>query len=322
MKLQILKFVTCSLFFIFTPPVVHAQEQKGSEPGFSGMLQGGAIFIQTDSQFSTKETNRRTADIDGPTDPHTISSGIASVSLRYQFEDGTAVYAGNPLEVGEGFAWEAGISRPMDAGTLDIALTYLPIGKVWKNPYQTVDAREKTDIDVYGLHVQLQEIAGSPWELNYKIDRIDIEDDEICDLEDDLERNGQTHELGIKYNIPSQSGFSLSPELSYTYGDINGRANSYQGIKLGALLKGVRPPWILIGLLSGFHNQYQTKHPLFGKSRKESGITTFAQAMRLNLFGVKHLFASFGTGYVWSDANIDFFDSQTIIGLASVGLNF
>jgi hypothetical protein len=61
---------------------------------------------------------------------------------------------------------------------------------------------------------------------------------------------------------------------------------------------------------------------LFGKTRHESGITTFAQVMRLNLFNVERLFASFGAGYVWSNANIDFFDSQTVIGLASVGINF
>ncbi|WP_300674557.1 DUF2860 family protein [Desulfoluna sp.] len=322
MKRHILKFVACSLFLIFIPPAVHAQRKKDSEPGFSGRLQGGAIFIQTDSQLSTDATNRQTDTLDGPADTHHISSGIASVYLRYQFENGTAVYAGNPLEVGEGFALEAGISRSMDAGTLDIALTSLPIGEVWKNPYQTVGPREKTDIDVYGLHVQWQEIAGSPWELEYKMAQIDIEDDGIGDLENDLERSGQTHELGIKYHLSPKGGFSLSPELSCTYGDINGRANSCQGMKLGALVKQVRPPWIFIGLVSGSHDQYKKKHPLFGKTRKESALTTFVQVMRLNLWGVERLFGSFGAGYVWTDANIDFYDSQTIMGLASVGINF
>jgi hypothetical protein len=88
------------------------------------------------------------------------------------------------------------------------------------------------------------------------------------------------------------------------------------------LLKRVQPPWVLIGLVSAFHNQYQQTHPLFDKTRQESGMFTFAQVMRLNLFEVERLFASFGAGYIWSDANIDFFDSQTVIGLASVGINF
>jgi len=322
MKRHILHVGACFIFLIVTSLAVHAQEDKGSEPGFSGRLQGGAFFMQTDSQLSTDDTNRQITDLDGPADTHTISSGIAAVYLRYQFDDETAIYAGNPLEVGEGLAFEAGLSRTIGFGTLDIALTYLPLGEVWKNPYQTMDAREKTDIDVYGLHVQLQEVAGSPWEISYKIDRVKIQDDEIGDLEGDLKRSGQTHELGVKYNTPPQSGFSISPELSGTYGDLKGRASSYQKVKLGVLLKHARPPWVLIGLLSGFHTQYQTKHPLFDKTRQDSGVTTFAQVMRLNLFGVERLFASFGAGYVWSDANIDFYDSWTTIGLASVGINF
>jgi hypothetical protein len=87
------------------------------------------------------------------------------------------------------------------------------------------------------------------------------------------------------------------------------------------LLKRAQPPWVLIGLVSGLHNQYQQTHSLFDKTRQESGMFTFAQVMRLNLFGVERLFTSFAAGYSWSDANIDFFDSQAVIGLASVGIN-
>lgn len=313
---------TLAVLFIATSLSAHAQGSDGTEPGFSGRLQGGAFFVQTDSQLSTEGANRRTDGLDGPADTHEVILGLASVYLRYQFEGGTAVYAGNPLEIGEGFALAAGVSRPMDAGTLDVAVTWLPIQEVWKNPYQTASARVKTDVDACGLRVQLQAVAGTPWEVTYNIGRIDIEDDEIGDREDDLKRTGWTHELGVKYALPLDPDLTLSPELSCTYGDIGGRSNSYHGIKLGVQVQRVRPPWVLIGLVSGFHHQYQKTHPLFDMTRQEYGSTTFAQVMRLNLFGVERLFASFGAGYIWSDANIDFFDSQTVIGLASVGVNF
>ncbi len=319
---HILRHLLITFCFITAPMTLHAQGPEGSESGFSGRLQAGAFFMQTDSQLSTEDTNRRTEDLDGPADTHDLSSGLASAYLRYQFENGTALYAGNPLEVGEGFALAAGVSRPMASGTLDVAATWLPVKEVWKNPYQTVIARDQTDVDVYGLRVQLQEIAGSPWEVNFSIDRIEIKDDEIGDIENDLKRSGLVHELGVKYTLPLQPGIILSPELNYTYGDIDGRSNSYQGIKFGVLMQRVRPPWVIIGIVSGSYDQYQKAHPLFGKTRHESGITTFAQVMRLNLFGMERLFASAGAGYVWSDANIDFFDSRTVIGLASIGINF
>ena len=110
--------------------------------------------------------------------------------------------------------------------------------------------------------------------------------------------------------------------MAYTYTDKQGRSNSYQGVKAGALLQRARPPWVLIGVVYGAFHQYEETHPLFDKTRQEGVVTTFAQVMRLNLFGYSHLFANVGGGYIWADSNIDFFDSQTVIGLASLGIRF
>ncbi len=172
------------------------------------------------------------------------------------------------------------------------------------------------------MRVKLQEIEGSAWEGIYNLNRIDIDNDEIGDLEKDLKRDGWAHELGVKYTLSFDKGFNLRPELSFSYGDIEGRSNSYLGVNGGVLLQYVRSSWVLTGRLTGFYNQYQKTHPLFDKPRQESGAMALVQAVRMNFFGVEPLFASFVAGYVWSDANIDFFDSQTVLGLASVGINF
>jgi hypothetical protein len=321
MKRIILKLLITVLVYV-SPLTVLAQDTGNSESGLSGRIQGGAFFLQTDSQLSTADRNSRTNNLGGPADTHDEISGLASIYLRYQFEGGTSAYVGNPLEVGEGLALAAGVNQPLGDSTLDVAVTWLPIKEVWKNPYQTASDRDKSDVDYYGLRFKLQEIGGSPWEAIYSIDRIDIENDEIGNIENDLKRDGWAHELGVKYTLQFQKGFSLRPELNYTYGDVEGRSNSYHGVNIGLQLQKVLPSWVLIGQVSGFHHQYQKTHPLFAKTRQESGISTFAQVMRLNLFGVEDLFTSFVAGYIWSDANIDFFDSQTVVGLASVGINF
>ena len=321
MKHSILKLLI-TILLIVTPLTVLAQDSGIPEPGLSGNLQGGAYVLKTNSQFYVENTNRSTDNLDGPADNHDKIAGLASIDLNYQFEGGTAIYAGNPMEPGEDFVLAAGVKQPIGNSTLDMAVTWIPTNEVWKNPYQTVDSREKTDADAYGMRIQLQEVAGQPWEVIYNIDRIDIEDDEIGDLEDDLKRSGLIHEIGVKYTLSLQQGVSLCPELSYTYGDIEGLSNKYHEIKTGVQLKLVRSPWVVVGLVSGFHRQYQETHPLFDKTLQESGMFTFAQVMRLNLFGRENLFASLGAGYALSDANIDFFDSQTVLGLASVGINF
>ena len=311
---------------LFLTALAHSAGAQGPgapQPGFSGKLQAGGLFLQTDSQLSTHGSNRHTGDLDGAANPHQLISGLAALSLRYQFESGTAIYAGNPLEAGEGLSLAAGVSQPLGGtGTLDLSISWLPIEDVWENPYLVNSARDETGVDAYGFKAELQGIGGSPWEVGYKIDRFDVEDDVIGDLEPDLERDGWTHDLGVKYTIELSPGISIKPELAYIYAHKEGASNSYHGAKAGALLVRARPPWVLAGVLQGAHHRYLETHPLFDKTREETVATVFGQVMRLNLFGYERLFASLMGGYVWSDSNIDFFDSRTFLALATVGINF
>jgi hypothetical protein len=322
MKLFI-RTIYCVLVLALLPAAVPAQGPDAPQPGFSGKLQAGGLFLQTDSQLSTEGTNRRTGDLDGPANPHLLITGLATVSLRYRFESGTTLYAGNPLEVGEGLSLAAGVSQPLGwAGTLDLSISWLPIEEVWENPYLVNSARDETGVDAYGFKVEWQGIGGSPWEVSYKIDHFDVEDDVIGDLEADLERDGWTHDLVLKYTIPLSPGTNVKPELAYSYADKEGSSNSHHCVKAGALLVRARPPWVLVGGGYGAFHQYQKTHPLFDRTRQEGSLTTFAQVMRLNLFGNPRLFATLMGAYVWSDSNIDFFDSRTTLGLATVGITF
>jgi hypothetical protein len=241
--------------------------------------------------------------------------------LRYQFESGTALYAGNPLEAGKGFGVSAGVSQPIRGSVLDVSVNWQPLEEVWENPYQTGSAREETAVDAYGLKVEWQEVGGTPFQISYGIGRYDVEGDLIGDLEEDLKRDGWTHELGAQYTLPLAPGTMLKPHLKYAYADMEGRSNRYHGVEAGGLIQRARPPWVLVGFLSGAYHHYPEDHPLFDKARKDGLLTLFAQVMRLNLFGDPRLFASLGAGYIRSDSNIDFFDSQTVLGLVSVGIN-
>jgi hypothetical protein len=208
---HLLRILLTSTLLLATAPTVHAQGPGSTTPGFSGRLQGGAFFMQTNSQLSTADSESRTEDLDGPADTYESFRGIASLYLRYEFESGTAVYFGNPLEVGEGIELAAGVRQPTAAGTLDAAVIWLPIEAVWKNPYQTVSKRETSDVGAYGLRFKLEEIGGTPWEANYTLDRTDIEDDLIGDLDDNLKRDGWTHELAAKYTFEVKPRGQVAP---------------------------------------------------------------------------------------------------------------
>lgn len=310
------------MFVLVAPLCSSAQGPNANQPGLSGRLQAGVFYLQTDSQLSTDDSNRQNSDAGGPADTHSMTSALANIYLRYQFESGTAVYAGNPLELGEGLTLSAGVIQPMGSSTLDVAANWLPISDAWKNPYDTTKERDVSDVDTYGMSIKLKDVGGTSWEIEYQIDRFDIEEDDIGAIEPDLKRDRLLHELGLKYTISIRRGMEVRPELSYSYNDSDGDANSYHGLKFGALLRMSKPPWIFMAMVAGSRNEYRKSHPMYGITRQESEYVGFAQVMRLNLFGSRRLFANLGAGYMYSDANIDFFDSQTFIGMASMGVTF
>ena len=310
-------------FFILVFPLISsAQEPNNTQPGLSGRFQAGVSYFKTDSQLSTDDSNRQNSDLEKSADTHDVMSALASIYLHYQFESGTAVYVGNPMELGEGLALSAGVIQPVGSSTLDIAANWLPISEVWRNPYETTRERETSDVNTVGISFSLKDIGGTPWEVNYRIDRFDIEDDDIGLIEPDLKQDQLRHELGSRYTLRLRPWIEVSPELNYLYNDSEGDANSYNGMRFRTLLKLSKPPWIFMGMVSGSQNWYREIHPLYGKTRRQSEYYSFAQVMRMNLFGLKHLFGNIGAGYMWSDSNIDFFDSQTFIGMASIGVNF
>ena len=136
MKRITVKFLIIVLIIV-SPLTVLAQNPGKSESGLSGRIQGGAFFLKTDSQLLVTDSDTINTDLEGPAETYDEFSALASVYLHYQFESGTAVYAGNPMEVGEGLSLNAGVIQPIGATSLDVGFTWLPINEVWKNPYRT-----------------------------------------------------------------------------------------------------------------------------------------------------------------------------------------
>ena len=136
-----------------------------------------------------------------------------------------------------------------------------------RNPYLTGKVRQKSDWDVYGLRLKLTDILGSPWEAEYKLSSINVEEDEIGDLDADLERDGWIHELGIKYTIPVGPGTSIRPDLGLSFGNIKGKSNRYLEVNAGVLCRKQAFPWIFLGRLGGSFKQYDKTHPIFNKTR-------------------------------------------------------
>ena len=118
--------------FLFISVAVNAQEQGEHNYGFSGRIQVGGLFFQTDSQLISNDENDINHDLEGSADTWDEGMFFATAKVQYQFKSGTTLYAGNPLEIGQDITLAAGITQPMAETNLDVALTWMPFGEVWK----------------------------------------------------------------------------------------------------------------------------------------------------------------------------------------------
>lgn len=167
---------------------------------------------------------------------------------------------------GDTMGLDTGISHPIGTGILDVAITWMPYGEVWETPYLTDKARDETDKEEYGLRLAWHQRADKPWRLEYRLNHVDIEHDNIGKLEEDLQRDGWVHSLKFNYTLPIHPGFSLHPQVKYTFADHKGLADSYNGGELGVSIHFLRPPWMFMVNLSAFYNQYQKTHPLYAET--------------------------------------------------------
>ena len=112
MKSNTLQFILLILIIV-APQSVLAKNPENSEPGFSGNLQAGAFFYQTDSQLLATDSGSINFSLDRPAENYDEVLAMASIYLNYQFESGTSFYVGNPIQVGEELNLAVGVKQPL-----------------------------------------------------------------------------------------------------------------------------------------------------------------------------------------------------------------
>ena len=73
-----------------------------------------------------------------------------------------------------------------------------------------------------------------------------------------------------------------------------------------------------LGVEAGW-TRYQAEHPLFGERRMERTLGGSALVTLPGLFVVPGVFANLVATYGVRDANLDFFDARTAVGIVALG---
>jgi hypothetical protein len=314
------------IFLSILPAGAHSSENGSyGNSKLSGRIEIGPIWINTTSQTYAGRDNRKTASLNDDDDSYDIILPLVLFDLRYRFENSNnEIYAGTPVKDAE-LALALGVKRYIgNRSNIDLSLYLSPFSDVWQDPYVAGVNREETDVFDGGVYFSYNNVLDTDLLFSYSLEYIDVDRDIIGDTNRDLRRDGQVHETTVGYRFDLSDGHFITPKLEYTYADIDGKSESYDGymLKLNYMLIKPERDFAFSFFVSGAKNHYKKTHPIFSKTRADDKYRLLAVFTLLKPFGLDDYFSNIVAGYFTTDSNIDFFDSRSSIAAITLGYQF
>jgi len=343
--MKILKIALLAGVLLLTPNLAIALEPIPQESGVSGFIRLGVGVLNLSSNMAAGLKGVIDVDIaEERTDslldsPDSKTSGMASLNLElaYTFASTrTQLFFGNALEdvVRFDLATQVGVRQELPDSSI-LALGYVFSGfptKVWKDPYVANLKRHETSRHSRGVRLTWDKILGTQLELQYTYRNIDIGTEASGFLlglppfrAKLLRRDGDVHNAEILYRFNVAGKHWLAPAFLYTRDDRDGDAmsNDVFAGQLTYLYTGDPISLVVNGLIG--YADYDKRNPIYNKTQEDTRYGIGAQVYYRSPFGWKPFgsekFSLFGQfGYFLDDANIDFYDTEAVIGL--VGFQF
>ncbi len=237
---------------------------------------------------------------------------------------------GYGLDTGTHFGLEANLGgvRLSAAQILDglgtMVLTGgLALGEEWKDPYVVGRKRSSTWSRDLGAGVAWTGILGSGAFVGYDATFHALGDDRTPDRDDKLGRKGVVHAVTAGYEFVFGDNHALTAVMIGQNGVMKGKADSFNALGGGLSYRlplGRQVSWE--SSVHAFRRIFDTDHPDFGKTRKE---TVFCAETGLTWdapLGWDDFALHFNVGFEKTQANIDFFDSSGAMVMTGVSYSF
>jgi hypothetical protein len=324
-----------------TAGVTVAQQPMPTESGFSGYIEVLGAYISTNSQLNTDSENKKTDSLDSSGERVHKFKPLPLGLIRYTFADiRTELFVGVlPENVAQGqFLVEAGGRHILSDGT-GLRASVIPLTpiaqKTWEDPFVIGQDRNRTDIDSYGFKLAAEAIMGSGLTIKYGWVRQSLDDEKsgafllsqpgsllTPDDLDELDRDAHFHRLTTEYSFPIGRRMRLTPILRYTRGDADGDANSFHALtpQLSLLYFGSQLQASVN--VSAKAEWYDSKHPVFDKTRRDFNPGLFAILGYKDPFGFKNFRIDWFNAFFKSNSNIDFYESSNFITAVGLGYTF
>jgi hypothetical protein len=209
--------------------------------------------------------------------------------------------------------------------------------KVWKDPYLTGADRSETKRKNTGARLTWDRIFGSWFQVQYTYRKIDIDSEKsgnsIGTLTSSqrklLERDSDRSTVDIAYRFNFAKHHTLAPAFIYTHDDRDGKAmkNDAYDFQLTYAYLNRNSPISFTGNAYIGQAEYDEDNPIYNKEQEDDrygvqGTLYWENPWGWSLAGSRPMNFFIGGAYAKTDANIDFYDQEAIMGNIGVLFNW
>jgi len=306
---------------------------QAPKAGWEFTLSLNAGYSSSKSQFNTDSDNQITGNLNNS--GQSTSSALVYPLGRIQYTlDSlkTQFFLGNSRDqvATAQFQYELGVTHQFND---DSKLTFAVFPKLalfsetWTDPFLVGNKRTKTDENIGGGRVAIDNILGSPLTLKYAIAVSSIDDEksgqsQLTDIDEiaSLKRDSLYQRVEVETLFPVAKGIILKPNLQYTQRDADGDANSYDQYMAKLTLLMMRDRHTLVTTFSAGIREYQDYNPIFDEKADSSELGVFSIYSYKKPFNWERWSWTLMAGYKQEDSKISFYDNKSFI--ISTGLVF
>ena len=336
-----------AIFLLLGATWASALDPIPQDSGFSGFIRPGVGYLKYKSNMVasiqgfdlSKETNDS---LDDSPDSETTALVTLPFTLAYTFASTrTQLFFGTDLTDLIRFDMSQQIGVKQGIGSLGLLqggflFSGMP-AKVWEDPYLTGQDRDDTKRKSTGARLVWDRIFGSFFQVQYTYRNVDIDTERSGDSlvgtlitsseRQLLERDSDRHSVDLSYRFNFAKSHILAPAFIYTYDDRDGKAmrNDDYALQLTYAFLERGNPFSFTGNAYIGQADYDKKNPIYDKTQEDDnygiqGTVYYENPWGWSLFGSRPMNFFVGGAYAKTDANIDFYDQEAIMG--SVGVFF
>jgi hypothetical protein len=338
-------FVTLTAILLLGATWASALDPIPQESGFSGFIRPGVGYLKYKSNMVASIqgfdlSEKKIDSLDDSPDSETTGLVTLPFSLAYTFASTrTQLFLGTDLTdlIRFDMAQQIGVKQGIgNLGVLQGGFLFSGIpAKVWKDPYLVDKNRDDTKRKSAGARLTWDRIFGSWFQVQYTYRNVDIDTEESGDslgflTSSDrklLERDSYRHTADIAYRFHFAKNHTLAPAFIYTNDDRDGKAmkNEAYDFQLTYAYLNRNSPFSFTGNAFIGQADYDKRNPIYDKKQDDDrygiqGTLYWENPWKWSLLGSNPMNFFIGGAYAKTNANIDFYDQEAIMG--NVGVFF